>query len=315
MKKLLLTALLATGTISLSAQTISIPDPIFEQVLINTEIDSDGVINGQISEADALAVTSLTVISPNLTQGEYIQTLTGIEAFINLENLTIHSTEIEQLNISTLINLKHLDCADNLLTSLDVSSNFLLEYLDISSSGDVIPINQITEIDLSNNPAINTIWAIGPINYINLKNGSNNPQMNLYIDYSFGNGSPEILGNTCIEVDDVIAAQNNESPYSEWFITYSNKTINFATNCSLATEDFNKTNISVYPNPTSDVLHFQTTGGTTIDTALIFDISGRSIKEFNNINSSISVSELQTGTYIIKLASGKETFTQKIIKK
>lgn len=81
--------------------------------------------------ADALAVTTL-INAPEPGSGEYIEDLTGIEGFINLESLTVNFTNIGELNVSTLVNLKYLDCVDNGLTSLDVSSNPLLEYLDIT---------------------------------------------------------------------------------------------------------------------------------------------------------------------------------------
>jgi len=72
-----------------TAQITLIPDPNFEQFLINEGIDSDGVINGQIFTVDALAVTKMHIHS---TMGwnnpdEYIQDITGLEAFVNLDSL------------------------------------------------------------------------------------------------------------------------------------------------------------------------------------------------------------------------------------
>src|SRR5690606_3173665 len=136
---------------NLKAQTIAIPDYRFEQALVDLNIDSDGVINGQILVSDALNVTEL-VITPSVVPNypynignDYLEGLihdvTGIEGFVNLESLTINVTMIEELNVSTLVKLKYLDCTDNMLTSIDVSNNILLEYLDISSGGDVIPFN------------------------------------------------------------------------------------------------------------------------------------------------------------------------------
>lgn len=88
MKNSLLITLLITGTFSLSAQTVSIPDPIFEQLLIDKEIDTDATVNGQILAADALAVTSLIITyDDNISTSDFITDLTGIEAFTNLESL------------------------------------------------------------------------------------------------------------------------------------------------------------------------------------------------------------------------------------
>jgi hypothetical protein len=298
-----------------SAQTVSVPDPIFEQLLIDKEIDTDGIINGQMATADGSAITSL-IITYEDYNNQFINDLTGIEAFTNLESLTVNFTEIEELNVSTLINLKYLDCQDNMLSSLDVSNNALLEYLDISTGGDVYPLNNITEIDLSHNQNINKLDASGwSTTYINLKNGNNNPNMHIDISaFSDGMGPPPD-GHTCIEVDDAVAAQNNQSPYSEWTINDWQKTYSLVADCSLGIKDFNKNFVSVYPNPVSDVLNFKTIDGTATQKAIVLDISGRAIKEYNDISDYISVSDIQAGTYILKLVSGKETFTQKIIKK
>ena len=191
-KQLLLSFLIATGY-TVTAQTTAIPDPLFEQELINLSIDSDGIVNGQIATADAEAITSLT-INPENTGSDYIADLTGIEAFVNLENLTVNFTIIEELNVSTMPNLKHLNCIDNTLEYLDVSNNPLLEELYLHTGGDVYPLNSINQIDLSHNPNIRKLTA-SAISYINLKNGNNNPDMIIYI------GVPDLpteLPNTCI---------------------------------------------------------------------------------------------------------------------
>jgi hypothetical protein len=313
MKRKLLTLFCIAASYVTTAQTTSIPDPVFEQLLIDKEIDSDGIVNGQISSTDALAVTSLIITYDDNIDLEFINDLTGIEAFTNLESLTVNFTMIEELNVSTLIKLKYLDCVDNMLTSLDVSNNPLLEHINISTGGDVGPLNSITELDLSHNPNIKKILASGGVDRINLKNGNNNPDM--YINISaFYMGGPPPNGHTCIEVDNEDAAQNNQSPYSEWTIVHEYQTYSLVADCSLSTKDFNATAISVYPNPASDVLHFEVMD-TIVDKAVVFDISGRIVKENTQISgNSISVSDLQAGTYILKLITNRGTFTQKIIK-
>jgi hypothetical protein len=42
-----------------TAQTVSIPDPYFEQALIARNIDSDGIINGQVLASDVENVIEL----------------------------------------------------------------------------------------------------------------------------------------------------------------------------------------------------------------------------------------------------------------
>jgi len=92
MKTILHTLLFIAISYKATAQITLIPDPKFEQFLINEGIDSDGVINGQILTSDALVVTKLDITSENLEDENLIQDVTGLEAFINLDSLSINQT-------------------------------------------------------------------------------------------------------------------------------------------------------------------------------------------------------------------------------
>jgi len=311
MKIKLFTMLLIATSYAATAQTISIPDPIFEQILINKEIDSDGIVNGMILTADALAVAELD-IDPYLALGEYIDDLTGIEGFINLESLSVNRTDIEELNVSTLTKLKYLDCPRNWLSSIDLSNNPLLEELIISIGDDVGPLNNLTSIDLSNNPNIKKIVAQS-VDHINLKNGNNNPDMVIDVNGFFMGGGPEPEGHICIEVDDVAAASNNQAPYFSWSVSHWYKTLTYSENCSLSTGKFNKNNVSIYPNPATDILHIVTTNGSAIDKAVLHDLSGRLVKEYENSTDAVSVSGLEKGMYVIQIFSGNQNYSQKLV--
>jgi len=80
-KQLFLPLLLFIFNISL-AQTTAIPDETFEQALIEMNIDSDGVVNGQVLTADIENVVELDFESVSFT--DYIAYLTGIEDFTAL---------------------------------------------------------------------------------------------------------------------------------------------------------------------------------------------------------------------------------------
>ena len=318
MKNILYFLFFITVSYKVTAQITYIPDPLFEQELIAQNIDSDGIVNGQILTSDALAVTSL-IIYDVVNNGEYISDLTGIEDFVNLESLIVSTTMIEELNVSTLVNLKYLDCVDNMLTSIDVSNNILLEYLDITSGGDVEPFNNFSEIDLSGNPNIHTLKASG-VNKINLNNNNNNENMSINIGcwWCWDYPSDYIIGHVCIEVDDAIVAQNNQYPYSEWTVYHAYKTYSYTDDvqeCSLSTQTFTQNKISIYPNPVSEVLYFDLKSNISVEKAMIFDNLGRKVFEQNNVFDNISVSDLQKGNYIIKILSDKGIQTEKIIVK
>ena len=148
----------------LFAQSTAIPDPNFEQALIDLGIDSDG-LNGQILNADAVGITALNVSSRNISD------LSGIEIFIDLKSLSCHfnlltsldvsantsllslwchSNQLSTLNVSANTSLQNMGCNDNQLMSLDVSNNTELLTLQISS-------NQLMSLDVSNNTELLTL--------------------------------------------------------------------------------------------------------------------------------------------------------------
>ncbi|MDH1883287.1 T9SS type A sorting domain-containing protein [Empedobacter falsenii] len=73
--------------------------------------------------------------------------------------------------------------------------------------------------------------------------------------------------------------------------------------------------VSIYPNPTSDVVNVKTLESINVKSIQIVDLTGRVVST-NMDKKSINISSLPKGTYLVKVqdTSGK-TFTQKIIKK
>lgn len=124
---------------------VTIPDNQFESILIEQNIDSDGVINQKISKIDALDVTHLDLSFSNSNM--YIEDLTGIEGFSNLTYLSasnhqieeidlshntlldtvlLHANEIQSIHgLSNLNNLIKLDLSWNLLDSLSFKNAFI----------------------------------------------------------------------------------------------------------------------------------------------------------------------------------------------
>lgn len=324
MKKTLLSLAFIIGCFSATAQVTLIPDTNFEQALIDLNIDSDGIVNGQILTSDALNVTNLNIsygvpqnypYQNSTVNGGYIYDLTGLESFVNLENLKINQTYADHINLNMLVNLKQLDCIDNMLSTIDLSNNILLEELYTSNDGDVMPLNSILEIDLSNNPNIHTLRANGSTK-INLNNNSNNPNTTINVGVS-GWGFPpgQIFGNVCIKVDNAQGAQNNQYPYSQWTVLHYNMTYSYTDDlatCSLSTINNSITKTNIFPNPVKDILYFSTSQ--IVDNAIIYDTLGRKILEQNQPGTNISVSELASGNYIVKITSGIKTTTEKFIK-
>lgn len=74
--------------------------------------------------------------------------------------------------------------------------------------------------------------------------------------------------------------------------------------------------VSVYPNPTEGLLSIAS-ADINIDSAQVYDISGRLIKSFdvNNTDYTLDITEFNSGMYIVKLYSGKSTLIKQIVKK
>lgn len=318
MKKIILSVLFYFTLYNLSAQTTEIPDPVFEQALITFGIDSDGIVNGEALTSDLENVTELT-LDPDNGNSVYISSLSGIEAFSNLQELTITFSEITSLDISNNTQLRMLNCRSNNLTAIDISNNSLLEELHIGNIQDLGPWNQVSEIDLSNNPNINYVEAfhIPTLHTINLKNGNNNTDMYIIFgqDAWFGDPQPEDPLNTvCIQVDSEELAQSNQLPYSEWNIIDVFSEYHFSENCALSNSSFNNNvQLSVYPNPASDNLNINSSEN--ISELSIYNILGQKVKQVkvNSNESTIDVSSLNSGTYIITINTATGSKTEKIV--
>jgi len=121
---------------------VHIPDEAFLDGLIASGIDQNGDDLISYQEAEA---TKVIVLPPS-----GIQDLTGLEAFINLDSLTITLNPLKGIDLSSNTALRYLEITSSELTSLDLSDNRLLEVL-------ICGRNSLTELDLSNNQALLTM--------------------------------------------------------------------------------------------------------------------------------------------------------------
>ncbi|QXP77732.1 MULTISPECIES: T9SS type A sorting domain-containing protein [Winogradskyella] len=90
----------------------------------------------------------------------------------------------------------------------------------------------------------------------------------------------------------------------------------FTTDSTLGIEDNSFTAFSVYPNPTSDILNIKSTQD--VDSVTVYNLLGQNVASFtkNEItNSSINLSELSEGLYLVRVTSGDKTETLRVTKK
>ncbi|UAM98862.1 hypothetical protein K8354_03310 [Polaribacter litorisediminis] len=191
---------------------LNIPDENFEAILIEKGIDSDGIVNQQMLRSDAEKVTKLSL------NGANINTLEGIEAFVNLKRLEADANNLTTLDVSKnvlldtisltsnrLIEIEGLEKAKN-LTWLSLSwnyfteftldndnvKNFLIDHNDLTSleivhapklESAVLNLNQIADLDFSNSPLLKVlVFSANKVQTINLDN-------NVNLEYIYGSSN------------------------------------------------------------------------------------------------------------------------------
>src|SRR5690348_14990124 len=85
------------------AQVTLIPDPKFEQALIDLGLDT-GPVNGSVPRVNIKDVTSIDVANRNITD------LTGIQDFVSLTRLLCNTNNLTKLDISKNVLLTGLLC-------------------------------------------------------------------------------------------------------------------------------------------------------------------------------------------------------------
>lgn len=205
------------------AQYTNIPDPNFEQALIDKGLDS-GPLDGKVLTSEIEDVTDL------LVQNKEIESLVGIEDFTALEVLNCKNNEITTLNLFHSPNLRFLECKFNDLISLYVAQNSALEHLDCSANNltSLLLSNttalkdldcsatQITELDLSNNLALEKL----DVNFANMEeldlsnnlelfnlNISNTPLTEIDLSH---NSALRFIKATYLDLEELDVTQNSE---------------------------------------------------------------------------------------------------------
>ncbi len=173
MKQIYFAAILLFFSTSVFSQIVTIPDANFKQALLDYPFTIDTNGDNEIQVSEALAVTYLFISDPTDSNGQDdddIFDITGIEAFENLERLSLYSHPIQQIDVTGFSKLELLDLGQVALTSIDVSSNANLTYLRLDD-------NNIDVVDVSNNPELVEL----DLRYNNLKqlDVSQNPKLKM----------------------------------------------------------------------------------------------------------------------------------------
>ena len=77
--------------------------------------------------------------------------------------------------------------------------------------------------------------------------------------------------------------------------------------------DVNKKSVSIYPNPTTEVLNVEV--NSKINSADIYDLSGKLVRNVSVSDNKVNVKDLKNGTYVLKVNTEAGSTSHKFIKK
>lgn len=85
----------------------------------------------------------------------------------------------------------------------------------------------------------------------------------------------------------------------------------------VATNQFQKSAIAIYPNPASNVLNIDNRSGMEISAITVYTVNGVLVKQVKQTETltTIPVADLQSGMYFVKVEAGNQTNNYKFIKK
>jgi Secretion system C-terminal sorting domain len=279
----------------------------------------------------------------NLPMLNYIDCSSNFLEFLNVsecasefKDLYIQNNEISNINMSNITKFERLNIRDNNLNGLDISnvSEILFDFsfgnnpsdyvnfkplLDMNMSGRIsYTSSTATNLDLTGLKGFGGDELISSLaiencpnlESINFKNDYNN----IFYQFPFGfdaNG----IENMYLEITNCpslnsICCDVNEKNYLDVIVP---EQITVYTDCAaLGNSSSQYESIELYPNPVVDYLYLNF-GNDKIDNVFIYNLLGQLVLESNTSNT-IDVSNLKTGTYLIKIQSEDQIVTEKFIK-
>ncbi len=267
-------------------RNISISDTNFEQWLVDEQIDSDGLVNGGISDCDAKKVTELNI--PPL-QG--IADLTGISAFTNLEVLSIPENDLVTLDLSNNTKLISVNCYFNFLEQIDITNCGQLASLNVSDNFltalNISGINDLQSLDARTNQDLSCI-QVKDLAEAEAKSSGRRPQWRVDASSSFSLNCPTNVVRSSLSKYEKLRIRN---------------------------EKLTKNNVFLFPTRIRNGKLTILTEGSMYFDVLIYDLHGSLTKEFRSISkvNDLDVSKLSPGLYVAKIYQGGKEIVKKFI--
>ncbi|MGM5631192.1 thiol protease/hemagglutinin PrtT [Apibacter raozihei] len=240
------------------------------------------------------------------------QTLEYIDAGVNklttlrindcskLKSLLVHGSELSELNVSSYKLFENFFCYGNKLRFSDLpleNISWMLYNNQAKINGGTLEAGQI--IDLSkeyniDNHITSYKWYTQNGKEINLSVAGNGKFM---ADAKYANTT--------------LACKMTNSRFPNLILEYTVRVTRMQAKSYL--DEVYTTDISVYPNPTADVLYFNTT--VKVDKVNIYSLDGKMIKQISDVhNNKIDVQFLSSGVYIIIIDINSEHLMKRFTK-
>jgi len=88
----------------------------------------------------------------------------------------------------------------------------------------------------------------------------------------------------------------------------------FGANCFLSVNDNILSQLSLYPNPSSDIITINTPSGVEITSTTLYNLLGKIVLNNTN-NNQINLSDLPTGVYILNITTDNGSISKKVVRK
>lgn len=262
---------------------VSIPDANFEAELIAQGIDTDGIVNGQISTVDAEAKTGTLNVN-----NKSISDLTGIEAFINITQLRFDDNSVSTIDISVLTGLTQIRGANNNLSTINVSSNTNLTQIRLQN-------NNLGSLDIATNTALRRLYLQN--NALPALNTSTNTLLQRLYIQNQGDGtiltSLNVASNNALQI--LVASNNNIS------------TIDLSTNSALTNLQLVNNNLSTIVLTNNTLLTQLRVQGNNLNA---IDLSSNTLLENIRLqNNNIADLDLTNNTSLIEIRCQNNNLT------
>ncbi len=244
-----------------------------------TGMESLTTIGGDLHIYNNLALTSLIGLSNLTSIGESLfigcenGDISTLTTLTGLYNLTTIGWDVTMLSNSSLIDLEGLNNLTLIGGSLTIENNNVLSSIEGISNIDAASI--INHLNIRTNPLLSTCEVNSVCDYLA------NPTGNISIfNNAPGCNSKEEVEEACLVSVD----------------SYDNKPV-----------------ITIFPNPAKDKLFLSGENIETINKVTIYNQLGQKVLNENRITSSIDITMLESGIYIIELYSDIIMIREKFI--